>query len=94
MNLLVSILTKVENNYTAYRTYNNEYANNFLVENIIKIILERINVTNSIAELEFIEELFIRENNKFDNLTKELNCNYDLKGIKEQIKQRKNILSI
>lgn len=94
MNLLVSILTKVENNYTAYRTYNNEYANNFLVENIIKIILERINVTNSIAELEFIEELFIRENNKFDNLKKELNCNYDLKGIKEQIKQRKNILSI
>ena len=94
MNLLVSILTKIENNYTAYRTYNNEYANNFLIENIIKIILERINVTNSIAELEFIEELFTRENNKFDNLTKELNCNYDLKELKVRIKQRKNILSI
>lgn len=88
MNMLHSILTKIENNYTAYRTTNAYIAEKFLLDNLLCIIKERITKTNSIAELEYLEELFTKEYQKYNALDKELSCNYSLKDLSTFIKER------
>ncbi len=93
MNLLLPILTKIENNYTAYRNTNLQVAYKFTVYDLINIIKDRITKTNSISELEYIEEVFSREYLKYSNLVKELNCNYYLKELIVLIKDRKDILN-
>lgn len=93
MTLLYSILTKLENNYTAYRNTNPEIAQKFAITDLLNILKERINITNSIAELDYIEELFTRESKKFKDLSNELSCNYSIKELKELINSRKDILN-
>lgn len=93
MNLLHSILTKINNNYTAYRTTNAYIAEKFLIDDFISYIKDRIISTNSTAELDYIEELFTREYQKYNNLPKELCCNYYIKELVLLIKERKDILN-
>ena len=93
MNLLHSILTKINNNYTAYRTSNAYIAEKFLIDDFISNIKDRILNTNSTAELDYIEELFTREYQKYNNLPKELCCNYYIKELVLLIKERKDILN-
>lgn len=88
MNMLHSILTKLENNYTAYRTTNAYVAEKFLLDNLLCIIKDRVTKTNSLAELEYLEELFTREYQKYNALDKELSCNYSLKDLSTFIKEK------
>ena len=89
MNLLPGIISKIENNYTAYILNDPKTAEKFKISTLINTVYERISKTNSLAELDFIEELFTRENNKL----KEQTSNINLKELKEHIKERKNIVS-
>lgn len=93
MTMLHTILTKIENNYTAYRTTNAYLTEKFNIVDFINIVKERISKTNSIAELDYIEELFTREYQKFNNLDKELSCNYSIKDLIPIIKERKDTLN-
>lgn len=93
MNMLHSILTRLQNNYTSYRNTYSHIAEKFNINEILTIVYERINKTNSIAELEYIEELFTREYHKFNNVDKELCCNFDIKELREKIKERISFLN-
>ena len=93
MNMLHSILTRLQNNYTSYRNTYSHIAEKFNINELLTIVYERINKTNSIAELEYIEELFTREYHKFNNVDKELCCNFDIKELREKIKERISFLN-
>lgn len=93
MNILPTILTKLENNYISYRTYNIEIANKFAIEELINIIKERINKSNSVSELSYIEELLTKEYEKYLKINKELGCNYNIKEILPLINERKNTIN-
>lgn len=93
MNILASILNKLENNYTAYNLYNKTIALNFDIKKILSIVIERISKTNSISELNYLEELFIKEYNKFKKISSSTNCNYDLSELQRLIKERRNFLN-
>lgn len=93
MNMLHSILTRLQNNFTSYRNTYSHIAEKFNINELLTIVYERINKTNSIAELEYIEELFTREYQKFNNLDKELCCNFDIKELREKIKERISFLN-
>lgn len=89
MTILPSILTKLENNYSAYQLYNKEYAENFSITPLLEIIKKRIAESNSNAELNYIEDTFNNECTKYKNVAKEIPCNINKKEIKEWIKERK-----
>lgn len=93
MTLITSMLTKLENNYTSYRTFNSDIVAKFDFIILKNILTNRLKETNSLAELDYIEETLEKEYLKFNNLSKELACNFDLKNLKTQIKNRKDILS-
>lgn len=93
MNMLHSILTRLQNNYTSYRNTYSHIAEKFNINELLTIVYERINKTNSIAELEYIEELFTREYHKFNNVDKELCCNFDIKELREKTKERISFLN-
>lgn len=93
MNMLHSILTRIQNNYTSYRNTYSHLADKFNITELLTIVKDRIGKTNSIAELEYIEELFTREYIKFNNLDNELCCNFDIKELRELIKERITLLN-
>lgn len=93
MTILPSILTKLENNYSAYQSAQEEYAANFHIAALLEIVKKRIAESNSNAELNYIEDTFINEYNKYKNVSKEIQCNIDIKEVKKWIKDRKEIIN-
>ena len=92
-HLLAKLLTKLENNYTAYRHTNKEESLKYDIYVILNIVIDRINKTNSIYELNSIEEIFTKEYQKYKLLKEDNKCNYFLDNIKKNIANRKNILN-
>ncbi len=88
MTLLNSIITKINNNYTAYHNYNNELAAKFDLSIIIKAVKDRVLNSNSISEIEYIENVFYEEENKYKYLVKEYNYEEDVKELKRTIDKR------
>ena len=88
MTLLPSILTKIENNQTAYRSINNKLAEKFSMSILLKNINDRINNSNSISEIEYIENTFFDEENKFKYLIKDYSHENEVKELQKTIKNR------
>jgi hypothetical protein len=93
MNILYTIITKIENNYTSYRTTNIEISKKFDIEEIIMIVRDRINKSNSISELDYIEDVLKNEYQKYNKLNPNLSCNFDIKEITTLITDRKKLLN-
>ena len=93
MNILNSILIKLSNNYSSYEIVSTELKERFNLSPFIKELEERINNTNSIAELNYIEEILKNEVNKYNNVNNKKCCSIDLREIKKSISIRKEILN-
>ncbi len=91
--LLKKVLTKLENNYTAYRKVNKEEALRYDIYLLLSVVINRLNETNSIYELNEIEEIFSAEYHKYDLLSNEYKCNYYLDYLKKSIAARKKVLN-
>jgi hypothetical protein len=89
MQILSSLLTKVENN-----CYSNLSNKEFDIEEILNIVRNRISKSNSINELDYIEDIFINEYNKFKKVSPNIKCNFNIREIKALINQRKQIINI
>ncbi len=92
-NILAKLLTRLENNYTAYKYTNELEALKYDIYIILNTIINRICYTNSIYELNRIEEIFELEAKKYQYLSNELKFNYYLNSLKKTIATRKNILN-
>ena len=88
MHLLNSIVTKINNNLTAYRSLQNENANRFNISILFKELISRINDSNSISEIEYIENLFIEEEKKYKYLIKDFSKEQEIKELKKAIDTR------
>ncbi len=91
--ILSKILTKLENNYTAYRHTNKEEALKYDIYVLLSIVINRLNNTNSIFELNEIEEIFTKEYQKYELLSADNKCNFYLENLKKSITTRKNFLN-
>ena len=91
--LLKKLLTKLENNYTAYRHTNKEEALKYDIYLLLSTIINRINNTNSIYELNEIADIFTKEYQKYTLLSPDNKCNYYLDYIKKHIESRKKSLN-
>ena len=90
MHLLNSIITKINNNITAYRTLDNDLQNKFDISIIYNSLKDRIKSSNSISEIEFIENLFTEEEKKYRYLIKDYTNEKEIKELKELIDNRIN----
>ncbi len=90
MHLLNSIITKINNNVTAYRTLDNDLKDKFDISIIFNALKERIKSSNSISEIEFIENLFVEEEKKYKYLLKDYTKEKEIKELKEIIDTRIN----
>lgn len=93
MTILPSLFTKLINNYSAYSLYNEKIADKFNIDQLIEIVKSRIQVSNSISELNFIKETIINEYNKYKNNSKQIICHIDIKELKNIIKERQEIIN-
>ncbi len=91
--LLKKLLTKLENNYTAYRHTIKEEALKYDIYLLLSTIINRINNTNSIYELNEIADIFTKEYQKYTLLSPDNKCNYYLDYIKKHIESRKKSLN-
>ena len=92
-HILRNLLTKLENNYTAYRHTNKEESLKYDIYVILNTIIDRINNTNSIYELNELEDIFTKEYLKYELLSKDNKCNFYLENLTKKIIARKNILN-
>ena len=68
-------------------------ADKFNIDQLIEIVKSRIQVSNSISELNFIKETIINEYNKYKNNSKQIICHIDIKELKNIIKERQEIIN-
>ncbi len=93
MSLLPSIITKINNNYTALRNYNKEVAAMFNPVVLIETVKKRIEVSNSISEIEYIENLFVSEEAKYKYIVKDFTNESTVKSLKQAIDDRLSIIN-
>jgi len=92
MKLLSTLITKLENNYTSYHLFNESYSKYFDIDILISIINDRIDNTNSISELNYIENILEQEQSKYKYLKEDLLSNIDLPNILNKINNKRIIL--
>ncbi|MBQ4032075.1 MAG: hypothetical protein II625_10005 [Bacilli bacterium] len=88
MTLLHFIITKINNNHTAYRTLNNNLAQKFDISIVLNAVKERIKNSNSISEIEYIENIFREEENKYKYLIKDYSNEEEIKELARVISNR------
>ena len=88
MTLLHFIITKINNNHTAYRSLNNDLAKKFDIKIILNTIKERIKVSNSISEIEYIENILREEESKYKYLIKDYSNEEEIKELAKVINNR------
>ena len=93
MNLLNKILTKIENNYTAYYNSECDEVKKFDICLLTDIINKRVRESNSIKELDYILDLFKNEYNKYKVIDKSYLVNFDIVSLEKLITERKNMIN-
>ena len=88
MLLLNSIVTKLANNYTAYQNTDKELATKFNNHILLDTVRERISNSNSISEIEYIENVFREEENKYKYIKKNPSSEEYIKDLKTTIDNR------
>lgn len=78
-----NILTRLENNYTAYRTYDYNLASKFDIKPFLEVIKEFTSNAQKEKDIKYIEDIFKREQNKYQNLSQNLSCNFAIKSSKK-----------
>jgi exopolysaccharide biosynthesis protein len=101
-NLYVNTAMKtMDHQYLANVFYSEEQINTIVSNNYFITIEEDTNTDNVIIDTKektnykdkYEEELFTREYHKFNNVDKELCCNFDIKELREKIKERISFLN-
>ena len=64
MSLINNILIRVENNYSSY--VGTEYGKEFKINIVTDLVKKRIPKSNSVAELQYLLDVFKYESNKFN----------------------------
>ena len=77
-----SILLRTQNNYTSYNRIDNELKELFNPKEVIKALKERIDKSNSVAELEYLEAILIAEDKKFNSFNAMEKCNIDINPLR------------
>lgn len=93
MNLLNKILTKIENNYTAYYNSESDEVKKFDICLLTDIINKRVRESNSIKELDYILALFKNEYNKYKVIDKSYLVNFDIVSLEKLITERKYMIN-
>ena len=93
MNLLNKILTKIENNYTAYYNSESDEVKKFDICLLTDIINKRVRESNSIKELDYILDLFKNEYNKYKVIDKSYLVNFDIVSLEKLITERKSMIN-
>lgn len=88
LSVLNSLVTKINNNYTAYRNYNQELKQKFNIVVILEEVKNRIKESNSISEIEYIEDIFVDEETKYKYIAKELTYEKYIQELKTTIDNR------
>ncbi len=89
--ILENILTRIENNYNTYQD-RPLWQENFDIDPVIELLVNRINSTKSLKELNLLEEIFTNEYNKFSEIDI-VNCNFNIKEIQKLIDSKKEIIN-
>lgn len=80
-----AILLKTESNYTSYSRIDPDLKELFDIKELIKLLKTRVDKSGSVAELEYLESLFLEEEKKFSNLSSNEKCNFDIYPLREII---------